>query len=122
MYTGNVLFIITLKYKIWSYEQDISSISYYPDEAEVLLTAGYQFHVDKVEFDSINKKHIIYMTTLSGEKFLNANMNTKVLPESATNPDLNNCVFLIGTEMGIGTATMYNGELRVYQFPPLDME
>ncbi|CAF1455523.1 unnamed protein product [Adineta ricciae] len=122
MYTGNVLFIITLKYKIWSYEQDVSSISYYPDEAEVLLTAGYQFHVDKVEFDSINEKHIIYMTTLSGEKFLNPNMHTKVLPERSTNPDLNNCIYLFGTGMTIGTAAMCDGKLRVYHFPPLDME
>ncbi|CAF1219556.1 unnamed protein product [Didymodactylos carnosus] len=59
---GNTLFIIKLKAGRGRYEKDISSLSQYPHEQEVLLTAGERtILVEKVEFDSTSEKHLIYM-------------------------------------------------------------
>ena len=63
-YVGNTLFIISSK-GTWRPQNDISKISLYPDEQEVLLSSLYKFKVDSVELDSNNEKHLIYMTTLN---------------------------------------------------------
>jgi hypothetical protein len=62
MYIGNALFIITTNSHQDSAKwiKDISSISNYTDEEEVLITAGHPFKVDKV--DSVNGRHFIYLT------------------------------------------------------------
>lgn len=61
MYTGNTLFIIEAMGYLddvnWC--KDISSISAYTDEDEVLITAGHPFIVNKVDFQ--NGKHVIYL-------------------------------------------------------------
>ena len=53
---GNTLFIISL---LDGNRKDISSLSFFPDEQEVLLGNDYVFLVDNVEYDSITKKYII---------------------------------------------------------------
>ncbi|CAF1215716.1 unnamed protein product [Adineta steineri] len=62
MYGGNTLFIIRLMQSRYQAHTDISYHSQFPDEQEVLLPAGYQFYVDKIDFDSVRNKHVIYMT------------------------------------------------------------
>jgi hypothetical protein len=63
MYGGNTLFIITLQ-SMWLFETrcDISALSHYPDEQEVLLTANYRFRVEKVDRDTTSGKCFIFMT------------------------------------------------------------
>ena len=56
---GNTLFVIQLKY--YDYK-DISSISNYPIEEEVLLPAGTNFTVDRVECHH-DGKYLIFLTT-----------------------------------------------------------
>jgi hypothetical protein len=62
MFGGNTLFIIRLMKSRYQAHTDISYLSEYPDEQEVLLMAGYQFYVDKIDFDSARNKNLIYMT------------------------------------------------------------
>jgi len=61
---GNVLFIInhdhSTRYK-WS-GMDISAISFYPSEDEVLIRAARNFRVDNVEKDPSKEKYIISLT------------------------------------------------------------
>jgi hypothetical protein len=59
---GNTLFILTLK-KNAAY-RDISSISYYPHEEEVLLPAATDFVVDRIDCDK-NGKYLIYISVYS---------------------------------------------------------
>ncbi|CAF3733289.1 unnamed protein product [Rotaria socialis] len=59
---GNTLFIIRLHEKSLQSQFDLSSVSYYPEEQEVLLPISYNFHVDKIEHDSTSGKYLIYMT------------------------------------------------------------
>ncbi|CAF4008723.1 unnamed protein product [Rotaria sp. Silwood1] len=59
---GNTLFIITLTGAIIFKQADISSVSHYPHEQEVLLAQSRRFTVDKVQYDSTNGKHLIFMT------------------------------------------------------------
>jgi hypothetical protein len=59
---GNTLFIITLPKGYGHISQDISSLSIYPHEQEVLLMADYLFDVEKIELDPNSGKHLIYMT------------------------------------------------------------
>jgi hypothetical protein len=40
---------------------DISLYSQFPEEEEVLLKAGIEFTVKKVDYDDTNKKHYIYL-------------------------------------------------------------
>lgn len=64
---GNVLFIFDAENRI-SYRTlnlDISSLSAYPDEEEVLIRPGRSFKVERVEFDHAKKKHIIYLKLIS---------------------------------------------------------
>lgn len=65
MYAGNALFIILAK-DTWHPQNDISKLSYYPDEREVLLSPFYSCIIDKIEFESNSKKYLIYMTTSRG--------------------------------------------------------
>lgn len=60
---GNTLFIIKQGYFI-SYQKDISALSNYPNEEEVLFYSGHSFQVDKVESDPKGKRHIIYLATI----------------------------------------------------------
>jgi hypothetical protein len=62
VYRGNTLFIISSK-DTWRPQNDISKLSYYPDEQEVLLSPLYSFTFDRVELDSTSEKYLIYMTT-----------------------------------------------------------
>ena len=61
---GNVLFIIThQKSTRYRYSgMDISAISFYPLEEEVLIRAGRDFLVEKVEEDPLKKKFFIYLS------------------------------------------------------------
>ncbi|CAF1496796.1 unnamed protein product [Adineta steineri] len=59
---GNTLFILKLKPN--AVYHDISSISYYPNEEEVLLPAATDFVVDKVECDK-DGKYLIYISIFS---------------------------------------------------------
>ncbi|CAF2093101.1 unnamed protein product, partial [Rotaria magnacalcarata] len=65
MFANNTIVIITAKRDNHLYRSDISSLSRFPDEQEVLMDSQYKFHVDKIERDSVNKKCIIYMTTVN---------------------------------------------------------
>lgn len=64
MFSGNALFIIRIKDESFGRRRDISSLSVYPDEEEVLLTANFVFRVEKVEQDETTdrRKYLIYMT------------------------------------------------------------
>ncbi|CAF2814998.1 unnamed protein product [Rotaria sp. Silwood2] len=61
---GNTLFIISLakstKYRYSG--MDISSLSCYQDEEEVLIRASRNFLVDTVEQDSVTGKYLIYLS------------------------------------------------------------
>ncbi len=61
---GNTLFIIQIIRKGGYNESaaDISSISFYSHEQEVLLSDGYILKVDRLERDSTSGKYLIYMT------------------------------------------------------------
>jgi hypothetical protein len=63
MFSGNALFIIRIKEGSFQRRRDISSLSLYPDEEEVLLTANFVFQVEKVERDETtdHRKYLIYM-------------------------------------------------------------
>jgi hypothetical protein len=62
-FAGNVLYII----KIRSYSSnedrftDLSEISHFPIEQEILLLPGVQFQVNKVSFDNENGLHLVYI-------------------------------------------------------------
>jgi hypothetical protein len=64
MFGNNTVVVITAKCDKHLYRSDISSLSQFPYEQEVLMDSQYKFHVDKIERDSVNKKCIIYMTTV----------------------------------------------------------
>ena len=61
---GNVLFIInrakSTKYRFSG--MDISSMSRYPEEEEVLIRAARNFIVEKVEKDETTGKHFIFLS------------------------------------------------------------
>jgi hypothetical protein len=64
---GNVLFVINPERRI-SYRtlnMDISFLSAYPDEEEILIRPGRAFKIERVEFDQTKNKHIIYLTSIS---------------------------------------------------------
>lgn len=61
MYSNaNALFIIKLNNS--GFLRDISSISFYPDEEEVLLNAGHPFKVIQVEYDSNKNIYLIHLS------------------------------------------------------------
>jgi hypothetical protein len=57
---GNTLFIINVQLKLGGLS--IRDYSKYATEEEVLLPAGAQIRVDKVEFDAVTNKHLVYVT------------------------------------------------------------
>lgn len=59
---GNTLFIIAVKSSDYNWLSDISHLSNYPYEQEVLLDTQRRFKVDKIEHDPTNGKYLIYMT------------------------------------------------------------
>ncbi len=62
-FNTNTLFIMQLK-KIYSREKkaiDISGYSQFPEEEEVLLKAGVEFTVEKVNYDNEKEKYYIYL-------------------------------------------------------------
>lgn len=59
---GNTFFIILVK-DVSKWLSDISSLSYYPHEQEVLLQNYCVFTIDKVERDPKSGKYSIYMHT-----------------------------------------------------------
>ncbi|CAF1616628.1 unnamed protein product [Didymodactylos carnosus] len=59
---GNTLFVINIPSK--SQPIDISSVSNFPEEEEVLLPASTSFQIEKVEYDENAKKHYIYLRVL----------------------------------------------------------
>lgn len=64
---GNVLFILDVEHRT-SYRtlnMDISSLSAYPDEEEVLIRPGRSFKVESVQFDKTKNKHIIHLIAIS---------------------------------------------------------
>jgi hypothetical protein len=64
---GNVLFILNPKTRT-SYRtlnMDISYLSAYPNEEEVLIRPGRSFEIEHVEYDKTKKKHLIYLTSIS---------------------------------------------------------
>jgi hypothetical protein len=61
MYTnGNALFIVKLNNS--GFLRDISSLSFYPDEEEILLNAGHPLKVIQVEHDLQMNKYLIYLS------------------------------------------------------------
>lgn len=44
---------------------DIAPLSVCPEEEEVLVPPGRAFRIERVEFDSKKRKHIIHLTTIS---------------------------------------------------------
>lgn len=59
---GNTLFIITFHERAgYSVTRDISRVSQYPTEEEVLLRSGVIFMIDKTEMDHTNTKYLIYL-------------------------------------------------------------
>ena len=60
IYSGNTLFII--KVPSQSQHLDISTISNFPDEEEVLLGASTSFQTENVTYDEETKKHHIHLT------------------------------------------------------------
>ncbi|CAF1254857.1 unnamed protein product [Adineta steineri] len=60
---GNTLFIIRVGTGAHQFASDISRLSYYPNEQEVLFTAGHGFDVVKVDFDTESQKYIIHMNS-----------------------------------------------------------
>ena len=67
-FSGNTLFIIEMKDMYTSLCTDITSLSLYPDEEEVLLMAQFRFRIDNVELDSTTKKYSIYLSSASLER------------------------------------------------------
>lgn len=61
-FSDNALFIIEVNGSHSQGARDISSISKYPQEQEVLFCAGQSFTVSKIECDSKNEKYFIYMS------------------------------------------------------------
>ncbi|CAF1213439.1 unnamed protein product [Adineta steineri] len=64
---GNTLFIFNPKTRT-SYRtlnMDISFISAYPNEEEVLIKPGRAFEIERVDYDKDKKKHIIYLISIS---------------------------------------------------------
>ncbi|CAF3113838.1 unnamed protein product [Rotaria sp. Silwood2] len=64
---GNTLFVFKAE-KRTSYRtlnMDISSLSAYPEEEEVLIRPGRSFKIERVEFEKTKKKHVIYLTLIS---------------------------------------------------------
>ncbi|CAF0912875.1 unnamed protein product [Didymodactylos carnosus] len=59
---GNTLFIINIPSK--SQPLDISAVSFFPEEEEVLFPASSCFEVEKVEYNSNEQKHYIYVRAL----------------------------------------------------------
>jgi len=62
-FNTNTLFIIQLK-KIYLREKkaiDISGYSQFPEEEEILLQAGIEFTVEKVDYDDEKKKFYIHL-------------------------------------------------------------
>jgi hypothetical protein len=64
---GNTLFIIRLLERQPQSVSDISSLSIYPNEQEVLLVDGYLFHVEWIEFNSKSGKYQIDLAGVSSE-------------------------------------------------------
>ncbi|CAF2974955.1 unnamed protein product [Rotaria sp. Silwood2] len=64
---GNTLFVLKAETRT-SYRtlnMDISSLSAYPEEEEVLIRPGRSFKIERVEFEKTKKKHVIYLTLIS---------------------------------------------------------
>jgi hypothetical protein len=55
---GNVLFIMDV---FSAFTIDLKEISAYPEEEEELVTPGVSFHVERMEYDSNTRKHLIYL-------------------------------------------------------------
>ncbi|UJR17592.1 hypothetical protein I4U23_004488 [Adineta vaga] len=68
LFSGNTLCIISMRGdKRGQVYTDISSISNYPDEQEVLLDSDHFFIIEKVEYDQTNGKHVIYLEDFNWE-------------------------------------------------------
>ncbi|CAF3278902.1 unnamed protein product [Rotaria sp. Silwood2] len=67
---SNTLFIIKLLGR-YIHMSDISSISYFPHEQEVLLDAGTIFKVEKVEYNSTSRKYLVHLETGSNSIKIN---------------------------------------------------
>ncbi|CAF1218951.1 unnamed protein product [Rotaria sordida] len=61
-YGGNTLFIINVPSQ--SQHLDISTISHFPPEEEVLLGASTSFQIEDVKYDETTGKHFIYLRIL----------------------------------------------------------
>ncbi|CAF3668477.1 unnamed protein product [Rotaria socialis] len=63
---GTTLFIVHISVQYYddygSCHRDISSLSDYPNEEEVLLSPSHRFKVDRVQRDSNSGKHTIYLS------------------------------------------------------------
>ncbi|CAF1083947.1 unnamed protein product [Rotaria sp. Silwood1] len=64
---GNVLFVLNAENRrsYRTLNMDISSLSAYPEEEEVLLRPGRSFKIERVEIDKTKNKHVIYLTSIS---------------------------------------------------------
>jgi hypothetical protein len=60
MFCGNTLFIVQLA-RYCGFRSDISSLSHYPQEEEVIFCAGMDYKIDKVERDSKSGKYLIFL-------------------------------------------------------------
>ncbi|CAF1109342.1 unnamed protein product [Didymodactylos carnosus] len=64
MFSRNTLFIIHIRDTSQCYKCDISSLSQFTHEQEVLLTAAHYFYVTKIKRDRQSQKYLIYLTSL----------------------------------------------------------
>ncbi|CAF0999380.1 unnamed protein product [Didymodactylos carnosus] len=62
-YPGNTLFIIHRE-RAAKTCKDVSTVSHYPDEEEVIFIAEHLHLVQSIRFDKVSKKHLIFLTDL----------------------------------------------------------
>ena len=64
MYAENALFIIRTMNESGKNRSDISHVSRYPDEQEVLLVPFIMYWIEKIEHEPVSGKSLIYITTV----------------------------------------------------------
>jgi len=62
---GNALFVMSTMNEAHKNRSDISDLSEYPHEQEVLLDSFIFYGIEKIERDSASGKHIIYITVVA---------------------------------------------------------
>jgi hypothetical protein len=66
-FSGNTICIISIPQLTG--QSDISHLSHFPHEQEVLICSQGCFSVDKIGYDATNAKHLLYMTRQRGMRY-----------------------------------------------------